>query len=167
MTTFDRTWDTAYEGLPPDTEQRSLGAQRIRNMKVDVREREAVDHSWAGDANDGKHYRVTLRLSTVDPVLDATDGAVYAKAIAGNTELFYEDSAGAVAQLTNVGGPQNVFSVGVVYFGAASVGFFAASTGVTGNYISFAPGGVTYIMFNTVANRFEFYVNGVLAGHMP
>lgn len=102
MTSFIDTWNAAYEGIPSDNEATDEGAMRIRNLKVDIRQRLAVDHSWAGDANDGKHNQVTLRI-TVDPTLDPTDGALYIKSVAGNGELFYKDSSGNVLQLTAAG----------------------------------------------------------------
>lgn len=103
MTAFDDTWNLAYEGLPPDTENINLGAGRIRDFKRDIRERVAVDHSFAGDANDGKHLHTTLMVQATDPTLDAGDGSVYTKTVAGVNELFWKDSAGNVLQLTSAG----------------------------------------------------------------
>ena len=103
MTTFPFPWDAAFEAEPADNELRSLGASRIRDLKNAIAARMAVDHSFAGDANDGKHIQVELMIAASDPSLDPTDGCVYTKVITGNTELFYKDSSGNVLQLTNAG----------------------------------------------------------------
>lgn len=71
---FSSTWNTAYEGLPPDSEQRSQGASRIRDFKRDVRERAEVDHSWAGDDDDGKHKQTSLVDLAADPTF--ADGEI-------------------------------------------------------------------------------------------
>lgn len=103
MTVFTRTWD---ETIPPNTQAASQGANRIRDHKVDVKERLEVDHSMAADADDGAHKKVTLVEQASAPT-NATDrGFVYAKDVAGVTELFYEDDTGAEIQIT-VGGKVN------------------------------------------------------------
>lgn len=104
MTTFTRTWNTAYEALPPDSENASQGAQRIRNLRTDIRERLEVDHSYAGDTDDGAHKQVTF----VDPLgakpTQANDESyLYTKDVSATSELFYEDESGNEVQLT-VGG---------------------------------------------------------------
>lgn len=105
MTTFVYTWNATFLATPPDTEDEALGAQRIRDTKSAVGERLAVDHSLAGDANDGKHAWATLRNvgSTTAMALDATDGRLFSAAVSGNTELFYQDSNGRIIQITNLG----------------------------------------------------------------
>ena len=100
---FDRAWNTTYEGQPADTENINLGATRIRNLKVDVRERLGVDHSFGDAADTGKHLKVTLALLNSDPATSGTDGFVYTKTVAGSTELFWEDNAGRKLQLTSAG----------------------------------------------------------------
>jgi hypothetical protein len=104
VTTFTDTWDATFETLPPDTgENASQGASRIRRFKTAVQERGEVDHSWAGDADDGKHKKVTLLVAGSDPTLDAGDGGMYAKVVNGVLELFYIDDQGTVQQITSVG----------------------------------------------------------------
>lgn len=103
MTSFTRVWDATYESVPADGDAASEGASRIRQAKVDVREREAVDHSWAGDANDGAHKKVTLLEQAGNPTSAANTGFLYTKDVATVTELFWEDSSGAVLQLTTAG----------------------------------------------------------------
>lgn len=101
--TFTDTWNTAYEGIPSDNENINLGANRIRDLKVAVHQRLAINHSWNGDSSDGKHTICELTPQTNDPVLDPGDGAIYQKAVSGNQELFYEDNAARVTQITNQG----------------------------------------------------------------
>jgi hypothetical protein len=117
VTTFTEAWNAAYEALPPDSEVRSLGAQRIRNLKTDLRERLVVDHLWddglAVASNDGKHQKVTLALLNSNPTLDTGDGCLYTKTISGVNELFWEDSAGHVLQLTT-GGVVNAPTVNAI-----------------------------------------------------
>lgn len=105
MTTFVYTWNATFLATPADTEDEALGAQRIRDTKSAVGERLAVDHSMAGDANDGKHVWATLEDagSTTAWALDAGDGRLFASAVGGNTELFWQDSSGRVIQVTNAG----------------------------------------------------------------
>ena len=104
MTTFTRTWDSSYEASPPDSQAASQGATRIREVKLDIRERLAVDHSMDGDANDGAHNKATLLEQSADPTAAANTGFVYTKDVDGTTELFYQDSSGNVAQISSKGG---------------------------------------------------------------
>lgn len=111
MTAFTDTWNATYLTLPADSENISLGASRIRDLKNDITQRMQVDHSWVGDANDGAHNQVTLKQAAGDPAADvsATAGFLYTKASslggAGTTEVFFKDAAGNVMQLTEGGAP--------------------------------------------------------------
>jgi hypothetical protein len=110
---FSEVWNVGFEGLPPDTENINLGAGRIRNLKLDIRQRMAIDHQWAGNAFDGKHLQVQLPAIATPPALDASDGCVFASNPAGATELFYRDSSGNTVQLTLNGAVNSaVFSAG-------------------------------------------------------
>lgn len=100
MTTFTRTWD---ETDPANADQAKFGAQEIRELKEDIRERGEVDHSWAGDASDGAHKKVTLIEQGSDPSAVANQGFFYTKDVSGVTEAFYRDSSGNISQLTNQG----------------------------------------------------------------
>lgn len=122
MTTFTRTWNASYEADPADTDNASEGAARIREVKVDVGERLDVDHAWAGDADDGKHNKVTFdAVQGSDPTLETGEGAIYTKTVSGVSELFYQDSDGTVVQLT-AGGVLNNFPSGtkMVFMQAAA-----------------------------------------------
>lgn len=108
MTTFANTWNATYISTPADLENINLGAGRIRDTRGDLTARMQVDHSWAGDANDGAHNQVTLRPQASDPVYstggDTTAGFFYTKVTNGGTELFFKDAAGHVMQITSNGG---------------------------------------------------------------
>lgn len=160
MTTFTEAWNTSFEGLPADTENVSLGATRIRALKVDIRQRMAVDHMWSDGlavaSNDGKHNQATLRPQAADPVLDSGDGALYTKAIAGNTELFWEDSAARVTQITLTGSLN--FSGGLTIAGA---------TNLQGNLIATGPiiefGTLSFVNANNYRVAIESSVKTALA----
>src|SRR5258708_10514240 len=110
MTSFTRAWSASYEGLPPDSEVAKQGAQRIRELKNDLRERLSVDHSWAGDANDGAHLQITIIPATQDPVT-IPNGVIYGKVVGSgataSVELFYKSSTGTISQLSNFQGTQS------------------------------------------------------------
>lgn len=107
MTTFPAvpTWNNTYITAPADTDDEAQGALQIRTLKAGITERLVVDHSWAGDASDGKHARITLRNQgqTTAYTLDAGDGAAWGAATGGRTELFFQDSSGTVTQITLAG----------------------------------------------------------------
>lgn len=49
-----RNWDSSYEGSPAGTD--TPAAVDVRNPKIDVRERAALEHFWkSSQTNDGKH----------------------------------------------------------------------------------------------------------------
>lgn len=78
-----------------------------------------VDHDTAGE-----HTQVTLPESAGDPSNVTDTGFVYTKDDGGDTELFYEDAAGNVTQIT-VGGS-------VLNFPATTSMFFYQSAAPTG-----------------------------------
>jgi hypothetical protein len=194
MSNFTDAWNIAYEGIPADTEQVLLGAGRERALKLDLRERLSVDHSWSDgltvNSNDGKHVKVTLRVQSGTPTLDATDGALYTQAVNGVTELFYEDSAGHTLQLSSNGAlnftvatATGNFTVnqnltvqqtstfnGVANFPGAigdiggDVNFYLKNLNGH-NAIAFASG--VWVQWNSSSNQFEFFSGGVLVGHIP
>jgi hypothetical protein len=102
---YTRTWNAAYEADPADGDNLGEGANRIRDMRVDVRERLAKDHYMdiAGtDAAHGEHSKVTLRTGA-KPTAEADKGYLYAKDVTAKAELFYEDEDGNEVQLTTAG----------------------------------------------------------------
>ena len=103
---YTRTWDAAYEAIPADVNNVSEGAAKIRQVKVDARERLAKDHylDIAGtDADHGEHVKVTLREQAADPGTVANKGFLYTKDAGGVTELYYMDSGGTVTKITASG----------------------------------------------------------------
>jgi microcystin-dependent protein len=124
MTSFVFTWNSAFLTEPADTEYESLGAGRIRDTRSAVGERFQVDHALAGDANDGKHNKVTLpvqaaTITTAAPLtLDVGDGCLFSQSVTSggtpNTELFFQDSSGNVVQLTS-GGTFITKEIGEIY----------------------------------------------------
>ena len=90
---FLYTWDAAFKGDPADVEDAKLGAGRIRALKVALSERLEIDHKLDGNADDGKHVKVTLVEQTTKPTLITNECAVYSKDVSGITKLFIEDSA--------------------------------------------------------------------------
>lgn len=103
MTVFTRTWDGSYEAVPANVDAASQGAQRIREFKVDFRERFTVDHSTAGDTADGEHKKITFHSQIVDPTPVANKGFLYIKDAAGKAELHFEDEDGNVVKITAAG----------------------------------------------------------------
>ena len=104
ITIFTRTWDTSYESSPAGSDLANTIDNRMREVKVDARERLEVDHSMVGDVDDGLHKKVTF----VDPLASKPAQAfdesyLYTKDVAGTSELFYEDEAANEVQLTESG----------------------------------------------------------------
>lgn len=126
MTVFTRTWNGSYEASPANTQAASQGAQRIRELKLDLRERLAVDHIFGdGSANEGYHNVIHLPEQGSDPGGVANYGVVYTKDVSTITELFYRDSAGTVTQITRNGSVLSRFVGEIVAHASTStpVGF--------------------------------------------
>lgn len=103
---FRTTWNTSYEATPPDSQAKSQGAQRIRELKQDIRERLEIDHIFGGmdDVDSGKHKQVTLKQLANAPATESDEVALYSKDVSGSPELFYRPkSSGAEVQLTSAG----------------------------------------------------------------
>lgn len=103
MTTFTYTWNAAFEAIPADSDDLSEGAQRIRDHKLSVKERLAVDHKMAGDEFDGEHSKVTFFAQASDPTTVTDKGYLYTKDVSGKVELFWKDEDANVTQLTSAG----------------------------------------------------------------
>lgn len=104
MTSFTRTWDSNYEGLPQNSESAKKGASRIREVRTDIAERMQVDHRWAGDQYDGQHLQVTMQALDADPTFPDGNkvGILYCKLQNnGGVELYYKDSNGNVTPITS------------------------------------------------------------------
>lgn len=123
---FATSWTPGYEAIPADTEQESLGASRIRDLKFQLRSRLAQDHSWAGDGNDGYHKQVTLLQQASNPIpafdAGATGGTLFTESVAGEAELLYADNNGHTTQLTSQGSlSQNVPAGSIFYYSGPTV----------------------------------------------
>lgn len=108
---FSRTWNAAYEAQPADTENISVGASRIRNLKSDIQERLEIDHFHAGDAQDGEHKKLTFGAPISTPANIANKGFLYGKDVSSKIELHWEDEDGNEIALTGAGGI-NAFPAG-------------------------------------------------------
>ncbi len=181
---FTDTWDATFESEPADNENINLGANRIRGLKVALTERLQVDHSWAGDDLDGTHNKLTMRPQTSAPTVSSPNGFLYAQTLNFVTELMYEDSSGAIIQLTQ-GGKLYPFSIGdfsvgedlavahnatvgeTLSVGTAFVSDFALfASNVTGDTtIQF--GTNTYITFSRAGPSLIFVVAGVVVLTLP
>lgn len=128
MTSFSRTWNSAYQALPTNAEQAKLGASRIRELKTDVAERMVVDHRWAGDQYDGQHLQVTMQALTADPTAPAGNavGIIYCKLQGTVVELYFRDSNGGVTPITSaLSGIVSVLPGTILPFGNAAVNTIA------------------------------------------
>lgn len=132
---FTISWNSAYEKIPADEEALSLGAGRIRALKVDIKERANIDHDWSDGAGGetGYHKKVTLKEQVFNPAAVADTGIIFSKDVGGITELFYINSAGNVIQLTSLTIPNSSFPSGtkIVFWQAAAPTGWQASTGLT------------------------------------
>lgn len=107
-----RVWNAAYESSPADGDNVSEGAERIRNLKTDIRERLAKDHYMdpAGtDADHGEHAKLTFHAPLAeDPATVAEKGFLYTKDVLNaedelKAELFWKDEDGRALQITSGG----------------------------------------------------------------
>lgn len=59
------TWDTPFEALPADSDQAKEGAERIRDDKVAVRERIALEHYLIPGSNNDRHGVHAFKPTTI------------------------------------------------------------------------------------------------------
>lgn len=174
---FANTWDTAFEAVPADNEDINLGANRIRALKVAVRERMQVDHVWEDDQNDGQHNKLTLTPQVSAPSTTSPYGFLYSQTISSNTELLFKDSTGNVIQLTNSGGPGNFYPGdlnvtqdltvlqagafgGAVSFATATVSGFAAFGSGNDSILQF--GSDSYFIYDPDTFTLQLFIASVL-----
>lgn len=182
---FTDTWDAAFEAAPADSEDINLGANRIRHLKVAVRERMEVDHVWEDDQEDGKHNKLTLVPQSGAPTVVDPNGYLYSQIIGDRTELFYEDNFGNISQITQ-GGKLYPFAIGdfsvgedlavanncvigeTTSFAADFISGFAAFASGNDAVLQFSTStGGTYITFNTATGKMLFVVEGAVALSIP
>ena len=103
---FTNTWNAANEASPAAGDAISGGAEAIRDLKLDIRERMAKDHYMdiAGtDADHGEHSKVTFQAAISAPTPVAGKCFIYTKVISGQPELFWMDGDSNETQLTSGG----------------------------------------------------------------
>lgn len=106
MPTYTETWNIAQ---PDGSEARSLGDDRIREMKRALDERLNTDHvkpnSETGITTVGYHRKCTLIEQASNPSIVDSAGIMFVKDADGFNamELFYIDDDGNVTQFTNAG----------------------------------------------------------------
>lgn len=181
---FTNTWDAAFEAAPADNEDINLGANRIRTLKVAVRERMAIDHVWEVGDTDGQHNHLTLPPQVSAPATVSPYGFLYTQTVSGHTELLYKNEAGSIAQLTVAGSVNPVFSGNLNVSGSFGVGVDASvggelflSTGLTGQFylrtdVPFLHKYINvdtncYIQFNMTTRQFAFVVDGIVVQLIP
>ncbi len=111
MTIPNVLWD---ETAPPDTQSAGLGDDRIREMKVQVREVVDVDHQFNSsgqDAENGMHTIIRFLLEAGTPITDSDHIQLYERDVGGVTELFLKDTAGNEIQITDGGGLGDVVTL--------------------------------------------------------
>ena len=103
---YTTTWDAANEASPANTDVVSSGDDKIRELKVSIRERIAKDHYMdiAGtDADHGEHQKITFQSQIAKPTNVANKGFLYIKDVAAKAELHWEDEDGNELALTSAG----------------------------------------------------------------
>lgn len=96
---FSVPWD---ESKPAGSEDRSLGDDRIREFKTQIRERLTVDHHYPStdDANTGYHEKSTYLNQASDPSALAAAFITYAKLTGSYSELWSRHENAGLNQLT-------------------------------------------------------------------
>lgn len=97
------SWD---ESAPSGSQERSLGATRLRELKTQVREVIGVDHKYdssGSGATWGYHNKVTFTVQAADPAPDADTGVLYSKDVSSKAELHWVDEDDQIIQLTSAG----------------------------------------------------------------
>ena len=96
-------WD---ESSPPGSQARSLGDDRIREMKTQIREVVGVDHIWGSSgagATWGYHNKVTFYNQGSNPTLVADSIILFAKDVSAKSRLFYMNEDGVAAEVMPAG----------------------------------------------------------------
>ena len=79
---FTRTWNATYEAAPAGSTDVSAGDDRIRDFKLDIRERLNIDHYHdpAGtDADHGEHRKITFHEPISTPANVVNKGFLFMK----------------------------------------------------------------------------------------
>lgn len=127
--------------VPLDTDKEGLGATEVRDFKNDIAERLFLDHYMGSSIDtdlptaDGFHKKVTLYKQSADPAAMTGTAIIYAKEVAGKTEVFCRDATNAPFQITDNGS---------IAFSKGAYSAFKAT-------MSVASSGAGVIPMNTVA----------------
>lgn len=116
---FTRTWSITS---PADTDLAKYGARDMRYFKVDIQERVAIEHSFAGDVSDGIHTEGSARINiaNVEPT-DKLEGRMWYDST--NKKLYYGSGSNFV-EFDLSGMAANYLPSGVVMsYGGASAPF--------------------------------------------
>jgi len=98
-----RTWNAAYEAIPPNTQAASQGAERIRDLKTDVEERFTLDHVMDETDDDGYHKQITLEEQASAPGNLANKFRIYGLVVNSLTEIHFLTEDGTQWQITDNG----------------------------------------------------------------
>lgn len=97
------------EGNPSGTQEKSLGAERIRELKTQFREIFSVDHIMSSSGNGdtwGYHNKCTFYNQSTDSIPVANTGCLYAKDVDSKSALHWIDE--------NLDGGQLISSAGFI-----------------------------------------------------
>jgi hypothetical protein len=95
--TATREW---IETTPATEDDFNQGAVKIREHKVDERERWAVDHVWNVSASyDGEHNKTTLRDQLSAPAIVSNKSFIYAKNDGTNSRLYKKDDLDNIEEI--------------------------------------------------------------------
>lgn len=103
MSTPTISWD---ETAPAAATAASLGDDRIREMKTQIREVIAVDHEMASSGQTtttGYHEDLHLKVQASTPSAVANTGNLYTKDVSAKAELHFQDEDANEIQITTAG----------------------------------------------------------------
>lgn len=152
------TWDAAYEALPSGSEAISLGDDRIRNLKRDIRERMTQGGHIMQDTtntNDGKHcvnadgsgkFRI-FRANKTDEIITTTDSVTTIQGTAGTPQTFDVKPDGTTSRLTQTSSALTVATPTTVNSNTVA-GLTIKTSTTQNNYVS-------------TQTQHSFYINAV------
>ncbi len=85
---------------PANSDNINQGAQQIRNLRRDVRERLEIDHVWnVSTSTDGQHKKLTMPSQSSRPSTTSGFSEIWAEGSAAASQPYMKDGAGNVRQL--------------------------------------------------------------------
>ena len=158
-------WDATFETKPDDDNYGYEIDDYLRELKLAIRERFAVDHyiAVAGtQASHGEHLQISFYAPITKPTYAANKGFLYVKDVDDVLELHFLDEEGNELQITSGGGYKNVTQHYVVIGGSAG---FASIVGLDGQIIVGVTDGAP--VFATMSGGLTLSKTGVLSGAYP